>query len=383
MRRLLALLLAAAGGCSAAGGPTTGAGSGPPEPPRPTVNHALHAQRELLCADCHDLKETGDPKIPAAETCFECHEADLAKENERVRAYFDAVRRPDGSFVFPRLAYASDLVMDHAAHARKEIACAACHGEPAETAFVRPPLLAMKDACMDCHARAGASNDCATCHREIRRENEPKDHDATFLRRHGKLVPEGWREGPRSLCALCHEQPRSCDACHAETRPSSHAAGGFRFHHGRGATDALDAPFAETSCALCHAETSCARCHAETKPRSHTVSFERRLHGIQAGIDREACTVCHKQDTCDRCHQTTTPVSHTGGFRSGQQAHCLACHEPLQDNGCFACHKNTNGHRQATPLPADAAHATATDCYACHLVLPHFDDGGSCRRCHR
>ena len=55
------------------------------EPPRPTVNHAVHLGREMECIDCHDPEETGDPRMPQAETCFECHE-DLKAENERVNA---------------------------------------------------------------------------------------------------------------------------------------------------------------------------------------------------------------------------------------------------------------------------------------------------------
>ena len=39
-----------------------------PEPPRPTVNHALHLSRDLVCTDCHDPKETGTPTLPESTT---------------------------------------------------------------------------------------------------------------------------------------------------------------------------------------------------------------------------------------------------------------------------------------------------------------------------
>ena len=86
---------------------------------------------------------------------------------------------------------------------------------------------------------------------------------------------------------------------------------------------------------------------------------------------------------CQRCHENTTPMSHRGTFGSGPQAHCLVCHEPLTSTSCFTCHKNTLGHLTATPLPPGLPHSAATDCRTCHSALPHFDDGGSCRRCHR
>jgi hypothetical protein len=351
-------------------------------PPRPTVNHALHQERELECGDCHDPDETGTPTLPKVETCFECHE-DLAEENERVNAYFDAVRQPDGTYLFERPAYTPDLIVNHPGHAQYEVACADCHGPPTEEAFARPTVLDLKRTCLDCHRQRGASVDCATCHREIRKEQRPPDHDAAFLRVHGAKAPEGWQVGAPSLCAQCHEVPQDCNSCHRETKPASHRAAGFRLHHGTGDTDAHDQPFAEVSCSLCHEELSCVRCHQTTKPRNHTVSFERRLHGIHAAVERQSCRTCHQQDMCNRCHQETRPVSHRGIFGSGAQAHCLGCHDPLPANGCYTCHKSTIGHLMATPLPPGPPHATATDCSVCHPVLPHFDDGGNCRRCHR
>ncbi|MHC4547638.1 MAG: cytochrome c3 family protein [Planctomycetota bacterium] len=352
------------------------------ETPRPTVNHAAHKARDLVCSDCHDPEETGEPKLPDPEGCFECHE-DLTQEPERVQAYFDAVRQEDGSYRFERPAYMPGLIVNHKGHAEYEVDCASCHSEPSEKAFARPQPLAFMQACMACHEQRRAPNECATCHKETRADVKPASHDAAFLRVHGAQAPAGWREGEGESCAICHEVPADCHACHAQSKPRSHAEAGFRLHHGRGDTDARDGPFAETSCALCHKEQSCVVCHQTTMPRSHTSVWRRRLHGIAASIERQSCQTCHKQDVCVRCHESTEPVSHRGTWGTGPQAHCLACHDPLQSTGCFACHKNTLGHLTATPLPAGLPHSAATDCRTCHSVLPHFDDGGNCRRCHR
>lgn len=375
--------------CAAPAGPEKQSAKGgvvsePPDPPRPTVNHAAHLAKDLLCTDCHDPEEKGDPKIPDVKICQDCH-TDLTKEPERVQAYFNSARQSDGSYRFSRLAYNPDLIMRHPAHAKAKVDCEQCHGKPSDRSFERPAALDLKGRCMDCHSERKASLDCATCHKETRKDRKPGSHDDAFRRTHGGQAPEGWRTAVtgRSTCVLCHEVPQGCNSCHQQSMPGSHRTAGWRMTHGRGVSDALDDPFQETSCALCHAEQSCDRCHQTTKPRSHTSVFERRLHGIQAGIERQTCSVCHKQDTCQRCHESTMPVSHVGNFMHGTQAHCLGCHEPLSSNGCYACHKDTLGHLSATPLPPGPPHSTASTCDGCHVVLPHFDDGGSCRRCHR
>lgn len=353
------------------------------QPPRPTVNHATHLGADLECIDCHDPDETGTPALPKAETCFECHE-DLTQENERVQAYFKAVRQEDGSYKFWRPSYMADLIMSHENHAKYEVACEACHGKPSETAFARPKPLDFMKTCMACHAERKAPAECATCHKEARADVMPRSHKAKAFRRvHGQQAPAGWRKGEGASCALCHEVPRDCTACHAQTKPPSHKEAGFRLYHGRGDTDALEGTFEESSCALCHKEQACITCHNTTRPRSHTANWQRRLHGIAASVERQSCQTCHKQDTCNLCHQNTAPVSHRGNWGQGSQSHCLQCHDPLQSTGCFVCHKNTLGHLTAPPRPSGLPHSAATDCQTCHSVLPHFDDGGDCRRCHR
>lgn len=404
-----------------------------PEPPRPTVNHAAHLGKDLLCIDCHDPDETGDPKIPVVATCFDCHDKDLSQENDRVNAYFDAIRKADGTYEFEKFDYMPGLIMDHKTHAGKDVECASCHGEPSAAAFEKPAPLALMTRCQACHTERNAPKECATCHEDQRADRKPASHDESFRANHGKIAPAGWREGKGESCAICHEVPQTCNACHAKTKPASHAEArwgsthgrmapegwqdgmggscatchevpqfcsachtgtkpashreaGWRLQHGRGDSDALDGPFKTVSCALCHEEQACQRCHAVEQPRNHSESFKRRLHGVAAQIERQSCTTCHKQDTCIRCHETTRPLTHRGNFSTGQQSHCLGCHTPLASTTCYTCHKQVLGHLGQTPLPVDANHIGASDpadCETCHVTLPHLNDGGRCRRCHK
>jgi len=410
------------------------AASRPSRAQQPTLsfNHAKHLELGPTCTDCHDSEETGTPQAPSAEFCFECHE-DLAEENETVNAYFNAIRQTDGTYKFGKLSFSTDLIVSHAGHAKYEVTCADCHGEPSEKAFARPDLMPLKQACLSCHTTREASTDCATCHKEIRKDQPPADHAEPYRQTHGRGAPPGWRDGQGDLCALCHTVPDSCNKCHAETppkdhgaatflsvhgadvgrpgsqpwtdvscalchkqdgctqchtttTPKSHRSAAFKITHGRGDTDARDEPWADVSCSLCHKQEGCVQCHQTQKPRSHTRPWERRHHGISAGVNRDDCFVCHKQDSCVNCHQTARPVSHRGQWGTGQQSHCISCHEPLTASGCVTCHKSTLPHLQATTLPADARHLTSSDpvgCQDCHKALPHFDSGGRCRSCHR
>lgn len=355
-----------------------------PAPPRPTVNHALHVARDLVCNDCHDPKETATPVLPDSKTCFECHE-DLAKEPDRVRAYFDAVKQPDGTFLFSRPAYMADLKVAHKQHAASGVECVSCHGPPGERAFPRHDAVALMGTCVQCHEeKPDRRTSCETCHTETRKEVPPASHASPgFRAAHGKAAPEAWRQGQGAACAFCHEVPRGCDDCHQSTEPRSHREAGWDRFHGRGELAGKELPFAGQSCSLCHEERTCSACHQTKKPKSHTQAWVRQYHGLEVDLDRRSCTTCHKQDFCASCHESTEPVSHRGNWGD---AHCLYCHEPLQSNGCFACHKNTLGHLAAPAKPANATHAGASDpadCQTCHAALPHFDSGGRCGTCHR
>jgi len=363
-----------------------------PAKPQLTVNHAVHAENGLECADCHDPEGKGEPTAPPATFCFECHE-DLENDTEKVKEYFAAAKRGEEYVWAGPKARENDLIYSHASHMGSyETKCSDCHGAASAVAFVRRAPLAVKATCIDCHQQRGSDAlQCAVCHTKIRRDEKPANHVAGFQGTHGALAPPAWQKGDKTswrdpaggTCALCHSVPNDCNACHTSVKPDTHAEAGFRHAHGTGYLDAGMVPFEDSSCSLCHEENSCVRCHQTTKPRNHTLSWQRRFHGVTASIDRETCLVCHKQQFCTRCHQQVKPISHRGTFARASQSHCIACHEPLTATGCYTCHKNTRGHLASPPLPAGPPHAGATDCRTCHSVLKHFDDGLSCRRCHR
>jgi hypothetical protein len=357
-----------------------------------TVNHALHLSNGLECADCHDSDGRGEPSPPPAEFCQECHDG-IDNDSDNVREYFAAASQ-NGQFVWPRWKErTNDIVFSHASHVGAYGAkCDHCHGQTPEVPFVRPDALTSKATCINCHQERGEDMiQCAVCHTETRDDRAPESHGRGFKKHHGKNAPRGWRgatdvswrDAEGGKCALCHSVPDSCDSCHENERPDGHREASFRVAHGTGYFDAGLLPFEDTNCAMCHEENSCVRCHQTTKPRNHTLAWQRRFHGIQASVDRQGCLVCHKQSYCVGCHQTAKPISHRGTFARGTQSHCVACHEPLTASGCFTCHKNTRSHLTAPRLPGGAPHAGATDCRTCHRALRHFDDGLSCRRCHR
>ena len=365
-----------------------------PEPvvPQLTVNHAVHADNGLECADCHDPDGKGEPAAPPASFCLDCHD-DVENDTEKVKEYFAAAQVGE-KYVWPgKRTREDDLIFSHASHVGSyEAKCSDCHGAASAAAFVRSAPLDGMATCFDCHKqRTVGTLECASCHTQIRKDEKPKDHDALYQGAHGAKAPPAWqtsgktswRDPAGGTCALCHSVPNDCNTCHQSVKPDTHRDAGFRVGHGQGYLDAGLRPFEDTSCTLCHTENSCVRCHQTTKPRNHTLSWQRRFHGITSSIDRETCMVCHKQQFCTRCHQTVKPISHNGTFARVTQSHCIACHEPLTATSCYTCHKNTRGHLSAPPLPAGPPHAGATDCRTCHAALRHFDDGLDCRRCHR
>lgn len=310
-----------------------------PSPRRsePSFPHRVHVvDNQLECRFCHGGAKVADrPGMPPPEVCAPCHDRfDGDKPAERrVAAFFDGGRY--------RVVAASGLTEDvrfsHGQHAgAARIACETCHGDVGEQTDVPLAPLASKARCMQCHQQRGVANDCATCHRDIDASWRPPSHRPGWLRAHGGMVPMGERQSVHR-CELCHEDATGCNAC-----------------------------------------------HQQMAPRDHDQTFRLRTHGLQASIDRTRCAVCHTQDSCEQCHQNTRPRSHRGGFGFGAQRHCTSCHFPLQDNGCYVCHRSAASHELAAPLPGD--HSPAMNCRLCHgngVALPHPDGGHVCTACHR
>jgi hypothetical protein len=99
----------------------------------------------------------------------------------------------------------------------------------------------------------------------------------------------------------------------------------------------------EQECLDCHqGRTNCIQCHQDTQPRSHTPSWIKRSHGLEARWGRETCMACHREDMCIACHSSTPPSTHRPGWGAVQpNRHCTSCHFPISETSCFTCHKTS------------------------------------------
>lgn len=299
-------------------------------------SHRVHAEQELACTDCHLAAESNDaPGMPGVGACKLCHaELDAEKPPERkVESLFDGKQFRG----IASTALAAEIVFPHLRHVEAGIECSSCHAEVATNEDVIELAPARMDACTTCHESRAVANDCATCHPSIVADTKPASHDGLWTRKHGGVCRAG--------------SERSSDRCE-----------------------------------LCHQESACASCHLTTLPENHTNQWRRVGHGVSAALDRDNCATCHKPSTCASCHAENEPRSHTGSFGSPRNTHCLSCHEPLQGEGCAACHPSTPSHALAPPKPP--GHTPAMNCRQCHLPggtnppMPHVDDGGNCNACH-
>lgn len=179
---------------------------------RPSMPHGKHLARDLACEDCHGR----DPKVPAADACFECHE-DLAKEPAAVRAYFESVHLANGSYELPRRVKTRDVIANHAGHARAGITCAECHGE-ANGAFAKEKSVAWMARCVACHEERKVAARCETCHKEIR---EPQHRNVVLRHAEGHRCFDCHDEKDRDHLRLAsgqkvvlEESYRVCGQCH-------------------------------------------------------------------------------------------------------------------------------------------------------------------------
>lgn len=299
-------------------------------------SHRVHVEQELGCTDCHLAAESSDePGMPGVGACRLCHaEQDAEKPPERkVEALFDGKQFR----VTAQGAVGAAIVFPHLRHVEAGLECSACHAAVAtnEDTLELPP--ASMDNCTACHDTRHVPDDCATCHPTIQADVKPATHGGNWTRVHGGVCRAG--------------SERTVDRCD-----------------------------------LCHKEQDCASCHLTTQPANHTNQWRRVGHGLTAQLDRDNCATCHKPDSCIQCHAETEPRSHTGNFGSPRNMHCLSCHEPLQGEGCSACHSGAPSHALAPPKPP--GHTPAMDCRQCHVPggvqppMPHVDDGSNCNRCH-
>ncbi len=128
-------------------------------------SHRLHAgDKAIDCQFCHPYAGRSiHPGLPPVEKCLYCHRyiitrfPEILKEHE----YFDSGTPTP----WVKANYlAEHVVFNHQRHIRKEIDCAACHGEVRSQDRIKGTHFFM-GFCIECHRRKNAPVDCwLACH---------------------------------------------------------------------------------------------------------------------------------------------------------------------------------------------------------------------------
>ena len=312
-------------------------------------SHKNHLKQGVECESCHVLKPGYElPTMPDMATCTTCHDVDKEaglkeiKEHKTVPAECGKCHigiPGEKKIEWAKWCEFPDVRFSHENHYKeRKIDCKICHEDIDKVDRVTPLQAPRMETCAGCHEKDKTEIVCQQCHSNKAKETKPQDHLVGWQKRHGELIREG-----------------------------------------------ID-PRGEAKCYRCHRKDSCVDCHQNEPPSDHTNHWRQRGHGIASDIDRDRCATCHQMDECVRCHEQTAPRNHTAGWSGSSQRHCSVCHWPINAVGCWTCHKGTPGHDTASNRPGGSAHASGSDCRACHMPgagLPHPDDGGSCERCHR
>ncbi len=252
-------------------------------------SHALHAE-EAACTDCHG----GDEGLRTGmEPCKECHDIDEANPSEACLTCH--TRAGDEDYAVskaPRGRTYADVTFDHEPHA--DVGCVRCHGSTPRAENLASVEFPTMETCLGCHDGDEAPADCSTCHARIRRGERPPSHDGLWEQRHGRRTD--LRE---AVCRTCHPGPDACRTCHRTEKPRSHTLGWKDRSHG------LEARHDRDTCRACHTATFCSDCHREA-PRSHAPrnGWLASGHRIQGAADTESCRVCHGRTdpSCLACH---------------------------------------------------------------------------------
>jgi len=303
------------------------------------VNHKFHGEQGLDCSTCHESKE-GAMSFPTHETCGTCHEINMDAPTKEMCGKCHT--REDYSITASEKRFKPEVKWSHDPHLAKEVKCESCHGaDPDANGLPAGPLMA---TCMDCHGKTDPKlNECEVCHNEIRKTTKPQFRGETRIQHD---VPAIWahthgnesRVDPK-YCATCHTEPQFCDDCHTKTQPDS-----------------------------------------------HTATWRRKSHGIEATYNRNNCTVCHEEDSCLKCHRNTKPESHKSTWGPPFDNHCTTCHFPASKNNCTVCHEAVE-HQTAPPSP-HRARIYPPNCMRCHPGgtpgrAPHaVNSTVSCKLCH-
>lgn len=187
------------------------------------------------------------------------------------------------------------ILIDHAAHAKRNGSCVSCHIRTAHPQETRGKALALMAQCFTCHGTAGqpkASARCAVCH-PAGYELKPASHSAP---RWGKGRHGGIAKSDVGLCGMCHQQA-TCDSCHGIRMPHPDGWPDGRTGHG---------PVAKAdpgTCKRCHSgqPDMCSMCHHTKFQPARGTWIEQ--HNLQVREDGAAfCMDCHGALDCVECH---------------------------------------------------------------------------------
>ena len=308
--------------------------------------------------------------------CHACHRpAHIARLERGARGRVPAAFPPyDGDRDFA-------LTMSHAAHARVERGCRACHAEPAEpgsrdVARARRQHAGAPHArCASCHERSPAPGgvgmqSCNACHAQAVGPSRGPRRDP------GAYPVRSRFSHRRHLARMGGGDRVQCRACHAGAVAES--------------GELVPTPGKE-HCRPCHdgkrafslVEPACRRCHGPPDrerpvPVLERSRFSHRAHA--AGRPGLACTTCHALDgrgapvTALRGHAPCADAGcHDGDFAAAAPVTCGVCHvraEPWRE-------------QHADPTPADTTEFGAEFSHRAHLAARPAPIDAPCTRCHR
>lgn len=132
-------------------------------------DHALHAEQDLGCIDCHATADrAARASFPKLATCLLCHSEPQGEHPDEPKLREFAERGAEIPWVQVNTSV-GHVYFSHAMHVKLgAMECAECHGDMSAQ---REPVTRSQVAhlsmarCMDCHAERGASNDCLACHK--------------------------------------------------------------------------------------------------------------------------------------------------------------------------------------------------------------------------
>lgn len=343
--------------------------------------------RPELCTICHMMKPefyswqaSSHEKVP----CLSCHEA-RNTENQLKTLYYAITNTYMAPIIMTttipdrkceschkvnkrKVTPSGDLIIPHAAHKAKNIACAKCHrgvahahiserkvtyktdyskwdSTLAKALMTDDQTRTRMDTCMRCHEARKAPLDCKACHRTSMLPQTHKSKEFKYVN-HGQMAAGDLK---------------SCDKCHSFMSTEKYE--GFQevsaidkflqsSNKSQKAPDAQETNKVDITSARSYAKinTYCRACHRK-RPPSHGENFTK--HSEYAKANRDKCMTCHdnrKNDNsvvkvgCGTCHPALHAkswqwkVSHPIKLVPGQEVveSCYRCHVKKR---CGSCHK--------------------------------------------